>query len=50
MVKRNSDGSGEKQKGTKCRRSTSDAIEVLTEKSERERELKKEELEELLQL
>ena len=44
MEKRNSDGSGEKQKGTKCRRSTSDAIEFLTEKSEKERELKKEEL------
>ena len=32
------------QKKTKLRRSTTDAIEFLTEKSEKERELKKEEL------
>ena len=44
MAKRNSDDSGEKPKKAKLRRSTSDAIEFLTEKSERERELKKEEL------
>ena len=44
MAKRKSDDSGEKQKGAKLRRSTSDAIEFLAEKSEKERELKKEEL------
>ena len=44
MTKRKSDDSGEKPKKTKVRRSTSDAIEFLTEKSEKERELKKEEL------
>ena len=36
--------SGEKPKNAKLRRSTSDAIEFLAEKSEKERELKKEEL------
>ena len=44
MTKRKSDDSGEKPKKTKVRRSTSDAIEFLAEKSEKERELKKEEL------
>ena len=44
MAKRKSDDNGEKPKKAKLRRSTSDAIEFLTEKSEKERELKKEEL------
>ena len=44
MVIRKSDDSGEKPKNAKLRRSTSDAIGFLAEKSERERELKKEEL------
>ena len=44
MTKRKSDDSGEKPKKTEVRRSTSDAIEFLAEKAERERELKKEEL------
>lgn len=41
---RKSDDSGEKPKKAKLRRSTSDAIGFLAEKSEKERELKKEEL------
>ncbi|XP_067017578.1 uncharacterized protein [Acropora muricata] len=44
MAKRKSDDNGEKPKKAKLRRSTSDAIEFLAEKSEKERELKKEEL------
>ena len=44
MTKRKSDDNGEKPKKTKVRRSTSDAIEFLAEKSEKERELKREEL------
>ena len=44
MAKRKTDDSGEKPKKTKLRRSTTDAIDFLTEKSEKERELKKEEL------
>ena len=43
-IKRKSDDSGEKSKKSKLRRSTFDAIEFLAEKSEKERELKKEEL------
>ena len=43
MAKRKSDDNGEKPKKAKLRRSTSDAIEFLAEKSEKERELKKEE-------
>ena len=42
--KRKIDDSGEKPKVGKLRRSTASAIEYLTEKSEKERELKKEEL------
>ena len=41
---RKSDDSGENPKKAKLRRSTSDAIGFLAEKSEKERELKKEEL------
>ena len=44
MAIRKSDDSGEKPKKAKLRRSTSDAIGFLAEKSEKERELKKEEL------
>ena len=44
MGKRKSDDSGEKPKKSKLRRSTSNTIEYLAEKSEKERELKKEEL------
>ena len=44
MAKRKSNDNGEKPKKAKLRRSTSDAIEFLAEKSEKERELKKEEL------
>ena len=44
MTIRKSDDSGEKPKKAKLRRSTSDAIGFLAEKSEKERELKKEEL------
>ena len=44
MAKRKSDDNGKKPKKAKLRRSTSDAIEFLAEKSEKERELKKEEL------
>jgi len=44
MAKRKSDDSGEKPKKAKLKRSTSNAIEFLAEKSEKERELKKEEL------
>ena len=44
MAKRKSDDNGEKPKKAKLRRSTSDAIEFLAEKSEKERELKKEKL------
>ena len=43
MAKRKSDDSGEKPTKTKLR-STTDAIDFLTEKSDKERELKKEEL------
>ena len=41
MAIRKSDDSGEKPKKAKLRRSTSDAIGFLAEKSEKERELKK---------
>ena len=44
MAIRKSDDGGEKPKKAKLRRSTSDAIGFLAEKSEQERELKKEEL------
>ncbi|CAH3154306.1 unnamed protein product, partial [Porites lobata] len=44
MAIRKNDDSGEKPKKAKLRRSTSDAIGFLAEKSEKERELKKEEL------
>ena len=44
MEKRKSDDSGEKPGKARLRRSTSNAIEFLAEKSEKERELKREEL------
>lgn len=44
MAIRKSDDRGEKPKKAKLRRSTSDAIGFLAEKSEKEREFKKEEL------
>lgn len=43
-AKRKSDDGGEKLKVGELRRSTASAIEYLTEKLEKERELKKEEL------
>ena len=44
MAKRKSDDSGEKPNKAKLRRSTSDAVVFFAERSEKERELKKEEL------